>query len=344
MGNFSTEIENPVRVLIILSFISSTALFPLMIFFVFKKSKQMKKYKFYLLNTTIWCYVYHLIVFINHANILFPSPCIMFHSILNLSQTSTVVMFYLAFFAIVNLDLSIVWSLFYRFSQAYPTRLDRLFEKSKSIYLVYAIVHCFVYVSVLSPMMIGQRWDWNETRIQFLKDNPDLLAYINSPMICFQNEENFRRFELYLAIMFLVFFFIGNILHGLLIHLSQNAKRNSLVSSTYRLHIMLLKAFSVQLIIGYALLLLPVVIQGFLIYNEVANTGKTSTVILALISFHGTIDDLTMIYFIKPWRETVLSWIKRSSKSSIFSNPNQQCALDLVNRTSPIYITRTSNS
>ncbi|KAI6185633.1 hypothetical protein M3Y98_00044800 [Aphelenchoides besseyi] len=324
MGNFSTEIENPVRVLIILSFISSTALFPLMIFFVFKKSKQMKKYKFYLLNTTIWCYVYHLIVFINHANILFLSPCIMFHSILNLSQTSTVV----KLFAI----------------RAYPTRLDRLFEKSKSIYLVYAIVHCFVYVSVLSPMMIGQRWDWNETRIQFLKDNPDLLAYINSPMICFQNEENFRRFELYLAIMFLVFFFIGNILHGLLIHLSQNAKRNSLVSSTYRLHIMLLKAFSVQLIIGYALLLLPVVIQGFLIYNEVANTGKTSTVILALISFHGTIDDLTMIYFIKPWRETVLSWIKRSSKSSIFSNPNQQCALDLVNRTSPIYITRTSNS
>ncbi|KAI6212852.1 hypothetical protein M3Y94_00078100 [Aphelenchoides besseyi] len=329
MKNFSIEVENGVRILIVISFISSSVLFPLMIFFIFKRSKQMKKYRFYLLNTIIWCYIYHLIVFINHANILFPSPCIMFHSILGLSQTATVVMFYLAFFAIVNLDLSIVWSLFYRFSQAYPGRLDRFFEKSKSIYLVYAIVHFFVYVTVLSPMMIGQRWDWNETRVQFLKGNPDLAAYVDSPMICFQNEENFRRFELYLAIMFLVFFFIGNILHGLLIHLSQNARRNSLVSSTYRLHMMLLKAFSVQLIIGYALLLLPVVIQGFLIYNEVANTGKTSTIILALISFHGTIDDLTMIYYIKPWRETVLSWIKRSNHVNATTNP--------------IYITRTSN-
>ncbi|KAI6212640.1 hypothetical protein M3Y94_00050000 [Aphelenchoides besseyi] len=63
-------------------------------------------------------------------------------------------------------------------------------------------------------------------------------------------------------------FFIGNIVHGLLIHLSHDSKKNLSVSSTYRMHLMLLKAFSVQLVIGYVLLLLPVVVQGFLIYYE----------------------------------------------------------------------------
>ncbi|KAI6212592.1 Tyrosine-protein kinase [Aphelenchoides besseyi] len=152
----------------------------------------------------------------------------MFHPILPLGQNAAVIMFYLAFFAIMNLDLSIVWSLFYRFSQ---------------------------------------RWDWNETQIQFLNSNPDLAAYVNSPMICYKNVENFRLFELYVSIIFLVFFFVGNFLHGVLIHLTQKS-RNSLLTSTYRMHMMLLTAISVQMIIGYMLLLLPVVVQGFLIYYE----------------------------------------------------------------------------
>ncbi|KAI6219125.1 hypothetical protein M3Y95_01133800 [Aphelenchoides besseyi] len=319
MGNFSNDVESLVRIFIVISFISSTVLFPIMIFLIVKKSKQMKKYRFYLLNTVIWCYIYHLIVFINHINPIFPSPCVMFHPILPLGQNAAVIMFYLAFFAIMNLDLSIVWSLFYRFSQAYPGWLCDFVDKTKYIYLVYACIYFFVYTTVLIPMMIAQRWDWNETQIQFLNSNPDLAAYVNSPMICYKNVENFRLFELYVSIIFLVFFFVGNFLHGVLIHLTQKS-RNSLLTSTYRMHMMLLTAISVQMIIGYMLLLLPVVVQGFLIYYENENTGRFSTVTLALFSTHGTIDDFTMIYFIKPWRETILNWIRRPSKPPIFSN------------------------
>ncbi|KAI6185913.1 hypothetical protein M3Y98_00075800 [Aphelenchoides besseyi] len=333
MSNFSRDVERAVRSVVIISFMSSSALFLVMLHLIFNKSRQLHKYRWYLFNTVIWGYVYHLLVFINHADILFPSPCIMFNSFLSIGQNSAVFVFYVAFFAIINLNLSIVWSLLYRFSQVFPGWLSDFFDRSKTIYFVYAFVHLFIYATVLLPMLIGQKWDWRETRLQFLTENPDLLDRIDRPMICFTNNKNLRSFQLYILIIVVFVVIFGKILHGILIHLLRKTKRRSTITSTYKFQLMLLNSINCQIVIAYVFFVFPVLIQGVLVYNNNPHVGKWATVMSALIGFHGTVDDLAIIWFIKPWRIEVLYRIRR------LFNPTYENSITAATVASPSLLT-----
>jgi hypothetical protein len=59
-------------------------------------------------------------------------------------------------------------------------------------------------------------------------------------------------------------------------------KRTMQYGSTHKLQMMLFKAFSAQLLNGYIFLLFPTTGVGFLVYFQVANTGKYCTVILGM--------------------------------------------------------------
>jgi hypothetical protein len=96
----------------------------------------------------------------------------------------------------------------------------------------------------------------------------------------------------------------------------QIARKNTTIASTYRLQLMLFRAISVQLYIGYCFLLFPTVMAGFLVFWRVEFGGKGMAVVFALMSFHDFLDYLTMLYFITPYRRTVLQWLRLADKDS----------------------------
>jgi hypothetical protein len=89
----------------------------------------------------------------------------------------------------------------------------------------------------------------------------------------------------------------------------QNAKKNSTITSTYRLQFMLFRAITVQIWIGYLFLLFPTIALGILIFLQVHNAGKYASLLILLTSIHNLLDYLTIIYFIIPYRKTVMKWL-----------------------------------
>ena len=70
-----------------------------------------------MLNNVIWCYVYHFAVFAARPVILFPSFCIIIEPIIPMPEEFIIAGIYFVFIAVINMDISVVWSLFYRYSQ-----------------------------------------------------------------------------------------------------------------------------------------------------------------------------------------------------------------------------------
>ncbi|KAI6211350.1 hypothetical protein M3Y96_00424900 [Aphelenchoides besseyi] len=331
------KFQRCVRLLVVVSFVSSSLLLPLMIYMVVVKSQQMRKYRWYLLNTIVWCYVFDFIIFLTHPIPVFPTTCVLFVPIVEMSQNLTVFAFYVGMFSLINLDLSILWTLLFRFTQVFPNKLNHYFENSKSIYLLYLFVHLFVYVTMFLTIAFGQEWNWNQTRSNFLSQNPVLIAYVNQPMVCFKNEDHFRFYHFCMSIMLIFFFFVGNALHGLLLHVLYKTRRNSVIQSTFRLQMMLFRAFTWELFIAYILLLFPFAIQGLLVYYKFEHTDKITVLNLALMSLHGTIDNLTMLYFISPWYKTITGWIRRRSNKRILICPIAEVIDELQDPIQPCF-------
>lgn len=114
--------------------------------------------------------------------------------------------------------------------------------------------------------------------------------------------------SIFMSIGLIFFFFLGITLHT---HLFVRIKiaRNSMSTSTYQLQLMLFRAISVQIFIGYCFLLIPLIIAGFLVFFRVHGTGKYVHFMLTFMSMHTFIDYLTTMYFITPYRKTITKWL-----------------------------------
>ncbi|KAI6198662.1 hypothetical protein M3Y96_00543000 [Aphelenchoides besseyi] len=253
----------------------------------------------------LWCYVHHFCAFLTHPNPKYPSTCILFHPLIFTNQNQTILLFYIAIISYINLGLSIICSMLYRFGQAYSMWSAKYFEKSPSVYALYFGLYVLVYATIFLPIALGQEWSWEKTRVQFVAENPTLVAYFNHPMLCFVHENQVRALHLYMAIFLIVVFVIGNILYVLLARMLHKSRRNSFLTTTHRLQVMLFRAFRVQLFIAYAFILLPLIFQALLIHYRYEHAGTVTTVVILLLSIHGTVDSLAIIYFISPWRKTI---------------------------------------
>jgi hypothetical protein len=112
------------------------------------------------------------------------------------------------------------------------------------------------------------------------------------------------------VLAFFIFFFIfGSTLYTLLFQKIQNAKKSTVASSTYRLQLMLFRAVSIQLFIGYGFLLFPSVALCIMIVLDIQNTGKYASFFLTLMSVHNFLDCLSIMYFIVPYRKAIMKWL-----------------------------------
>lgn len=81
------------------------------------------------------------------------------------------------------------------------------------------------------------------------------------------------------------------------------------MNSTTRLQMMLFKAVGVQLLVGYIFLLFPTAIICFSFYSQTLYGNTIANFCLILMTTHGSVDYITMMYFITPYRRIVIGWI-----------------------------------
>lgn len=114
---------------------------------------------------------------------------------------------------------------------------------------------------------------------------------------------------LYSSIVYLDSFLLGTALYTSYLIKMQIIKRSTMTTSTYRLHRMLFNAISAQLFIAYSFLLFPSAALGLMIFFQVQNTGKYVSLVLTLMSVHSFLDCLAIMYFITPYRKTIMKWL-----------------------------------
>ncbi|KAI6180601.1 hypothetical protein M3Y98_00738200 [Aphelenchoides besseyi] len=323
MSNYEPILSQRLSVAVGLTFCISSLLFPVVLYLILKKSRQMKLYRYYLINNvrgSSWCYIYHTCTFGARPTFLFPSFCLILDPVLPLPREFLVFGVFFVVFVVINLDLSVVESLFYRYSQAFPGWLDVFFNESRWLYGIYFAVHTSIYASIFIPLILGYVRDERETRSQFAAENPDLVNLVDSMIVvCFVNSDISRRLILWITVLMMSFFCLGTTLYFVLYFRMKQTRRQSTISSTYKLQLMLFRAISAQLYIGYCFLLLPVAFTCTLVYFQVPHGGVYSTIVSSLMSFHGSLDYLCMMYFITPYKRTILKWLRLDKDTSTVS-------------------------
>ncbi|KAI1711537.1 serpentine type 7TM GPCR chemoreceptor sri domain-containing protein [Ditylenchus destructor] len=119
-----------------------------------------------------------------------------------------------------------------------------------------------------------------------------------------------------------LFVIIGAILST---HLWLYAKTNGFrqfSQTTYKMQLMLLRALIMQIFLAIFFIYIPMFTIGLVMYLGSRHSGSIVTFMLAIKSAHATVDYVTMIYFVAPYRRALLQSVKRivESKTTIIRN------------------------
>ncbi|KAI6234796.1 hypothetical protein M3Y99_00769900 [Aphelenchoides fujianensis] len=309
-SNYSAELHWWLKLVIDVSFVLTNLLLPVILFLVLRKSRQMKVYRHYILAQVIFDYIYHIFAFIAKPLPLFPSYCLLIDLAVPLPRSVVIFCFYLTVLALTTLDLCVVGSLLYRWSQAFPGRINQFIDNGKRMMFIYGVALAYAYVGLTLSLQIGLIADEQESHEQFLRENPDLSAMIGRvTIVCLINNRYSRWDALFVACGLVAFGWMGLTLWSALYVQMRRTRRESAVESTYRMQFILFRALSVQLWNDYLLLLLPNIVAAICIFADAPAAGWVSGVSLALFSCHAFTDYCAMLYFITPYRRTILSWV-----------------------------------
>lgn len=191
---------------------------------------------------------------------------------------------------------------------AYTGWFRELFSKAFPILIIFVVVALSINLYMQVFMFYFTYTDESEMLTQFKLQLPQLANYSNQfGIFCHENTSRSRNFILSLIILIMVFFCMGTSLYlHFYFKLLQNKLRSGLNDKTVKLQFMLFKAVGVQLTIGYLFLLFPIVISYSGFYLQYKNASTVSAICMMLITFHGCLDYVTIIYFITPYRRAVV--------------------------------------
>ncbi|KAI6216380.1 hypothetical protein M3Y95_01280600 [Aphelenchoides besseyi] len=313
MSNFDPQLYSQLKCWHYFNFIFSTILLPVVVYMITVKSSTLGYYRWYLFNSTIWNYMFTLLLLVVDPIFLFPSLCIVSNSLSSIDYNKFNLAVYLILFSMINLALSISCSLVYRFSQAFYGSLQRLHDSKWSLG-IHLVHHLFFHVVILGSLYSQQLLGVEQNRLQFAVENPDLvLRFENNPVICYTNTERTRSTIFYISFFLLVFFTLCTALLIRFVFALRSKKRNF---RSYQLHLMLFKVLVIQLNIVYAFFLVPVYFICLLIYFQHPQTSYFMMITTELISAHCWIEYSCVLYFIVPYRKTILKALQKRSRSS----------------------------
>ncbi|KAI6211242.1 hypothetical protein M3Y96_00413000 [Aphelenchoides besseyi] len=324
MSNYNPRLHQYEKWVIDASFCITTPLFPLMIYLIVKRSSQMRKYRYYILANVIFDYIYHFFAFLAKPTPLFPSYCLIVDLLVPMPYFVILACFYFTVLSVTALEIAVVASLFYRWSQAMIGRISHFFDQGRTTLALYGGLYFYTFCGISLSLSFGLISNKEEARQQFLTENPDLHKMVdNITVICLINSRYSRLSALSIAVGLSIFFVIGTSLYSSLYFQMQQTRRESSVESTYQMQRILFRALSVELYIGYFCLLFPNTITAILVFVDSPWAGTVGSIGLALFSWHSVLDFLTMLFFITPYRKIILGWIRR--------NKPEQTSLRIMN-------------
>lgn len=86
-----------------------------------------------MLNNAIWCYNFYFSIVIARPIFLLPSFCVIFEPIIPLSSEFIVFGTFIFEITLVNIDISVVYSLFYRYSQVSVFDVQKIIRQPNKI-------------------------------------------------------------------------------------------------------------------------------------------------------------------------------------------------------------------
>lgn len=103
------EAEYYFELMVTINFVLTTLFFPLILFLMFKRSTQMNRYKYFLINSVFWNYCMELAMFLLKPRILVEKSCIGFRPFFSVSQQTTWYLSYLVSFILFNMNIGIAF-------------------------------------------------------------------------------------------------------------------------------------------------------------------------------------------------------------------------------------------
>ncbi|KAH7716060.1 hypothetical protein AAVH_16519 [Aphelenchoides avenae] len=305
LGDFIDKDEiGLVAIVLDISFVLTTILIPVPVYLIVKV-KTIGKYRWYMLNGLIWDYVYDATLTLMKPVMCFPfiggyvsGPLPVIGNSSDFALSCAFVFVALA----MNLIGSACLSLVYRFAQVYPGRFHHFFEHSTCTYLLYVMVHLFFHASFIGGLLSVIKSS-SARPLEAVASFADVHTFAyNYGFYAVERSAGIEAICWACGGTLVVFFVTGL---GLTAALIRRARQFP-TSSAYRLQMMLVRAFVAQLLIGCVCGLWPIVVVAFLLASNSRASGTGMNVFLVLSSFHGTLDTLAILYFVKPYRRAVL--------------------------------------
>lgn len=107
-------------------------------------------------------------------------------------------------------------------------------------------------------------------------------------------------------------------------------------TTTYKNQLMLFKALAIQLIDAFIFIIIPFAIVGFCASSRFKYSSYEALVALFFTCFHGIVDILALIYFIKSYRQFIFKLIKAIMKEIMTSlKRSRRIEVIAIERNSP---------
>ncbi|CAD5218188.1 unnamed protein product [Bursaphelenchus okinawaensis] len=218
-------------------------LMPLMVYLTCFRSNQMKRYRFYILNNVIWCFIFDIGLFILRPTFMFPTGCFVMRPLISMSNSTARGVAFCLLVVCINVEMGVVWSLFYRYSQAFPGWFGDFFEHGYTCYIVIGCIHFSFYVCCLTPFFLIDMIDDIGPSNNLLQQLPELkdqignINYVCVPIIPVSIYGSLLGFLIMLA-----FFTLGTGLYiNLFVVMQLEKRKNVTIENTQRLQLMLFK-------------------------------------------------------------------------------------------------------
>ncbi|CAD5225262.1 unnamed protein product [Bursaphelenchus xylophilus] len=295
---------------------------PIVLYLTLYHSMQMKRYRYLIMNHVVWNLLMNWALCFYKPTLLFPAPCVTFAPAIHNTWFTGISSMFLVFL-IVNVEMAVVWSVFYRFFMSYPGRVSDFVEHRRGSIIVFVVGQLLICFFALSPFIIFQRPSEARETAEFLKRLPHLQQYERSTgYLCTMDIEITGIVVLCGVMMLLFFLIVGMTILFILGHRVTSVNKGVFFAGNkHRMHKMLFKAVLVQVIVGFIFQLVPTALILLTFYAQWEEGTTIAAVCATMIQVHGCVDFITMMYFIVPYRRQLLRLVGRQpGKTMIYVN------------------------
>ncbi|KAH7708646.1 CRE-SRI-71 protein [Aphelenchoides avenae] len=305
------------EIVIDISFALSSLLFPVMLWLIFRHSRTLGKYRWYMLANVLFCYAFDVWLTLSKPVFLGPLLGWYLQGFVQANSFTSCVMFSVLVYLMNAMDFSIFCSLFYRWAQSYFGWFRDLFEGNR-LFASYAGA-ALVGAALCSPLFwMGFRSD--DAMRQYAANYSEFLMPLTS-LNGFYAIQRTAIVEYYL--LGFVFNLSGSATLGSVLYivfaLRLRSRRflKSQSKSNYRLQMMLFRTITFQMFLGFVLLLFPALVALLLTVLNVPHSGSATTLLITAMSLHASIEFLGICYFVAPYRRSIMALTARLMKRNV---------------------------